>query len=175
MNFTATIRRTATLQAAGTVYYPLYVDDVPAAKGHRPDRLLDVSGRVERVQRHIVDQIVDAPLLPTFDVPVPQMVEQLVNIFSPLDVPVPEQAPKVPKISCLPRAARAELRAPLVEVPTVLSFALLQLIAEQNVGIPVGAGGRGTFGGLQGFLPGQHYALTAEQTAGGTIPGQSHF
>ena len=51
LNFAAKIRRHPPSQAAGTVYYPMDVDDVPAAPGSRPDRLLDVSGPQERVQR----------------------------------------------------------------------------------------------------------------------------
>ena len=48
------------------MYYPMDVDDVPAVSGSRPDRLLDVCGPQERVQRHTVDQTVDAVLgLPT--------------------------------------------------------------------------------------------------------------
>ena len=43
MNFTAKIRKHLPSQAAGTVYYPMDVDDVPAAGGSPPDRLLDVS------------------------------------------------------------------------------------------------------------------------------------
>ena len=43
----------------------------------------------------------------------------------------------------------------LVEVPTIVSWSLLQLITEQNVDVPVpGRGGR--ISGLQGFLPGQN-------------------
>ena len=71
-------------QAAGTVYYPMDVDDVPAASGSRPDRLLDVSGPQERVQRRTMEQIVDCVReVPLLDAPVPQMAEQLV------DEPVP--------------------------------------------------------------------------------------
>ena len=59
MNFAAKIRRHPPPQAAGTVYYPMDVDDVPAARGSRPDRLLDVSGPQERVQRRTMEQFVD--------------------------------------------------------------------------------------------------------------------
>ena len=54
---------------------------------------------------------------------------------------------------------RAVLRDPqlveqLVEVPTIVSWSLLQFIMEQNADIPVpGRGGR--IAGLRGFLPGQ--------------------
>ena len=88
------------------------------------------------------------------------MVEQLVDILSPLDFRVAEQVIEVPKIVCPPRAARTVLRAPqtadqLVEVPTIISYSsLLQRTMELNVAIPVrGRGGRNV--DLQGFLPGQ--------------------
>ena len=45
-----------------------------------------------------------------------------------------------------------QLAEQLVEVPTIVSWSLLQLIAKQNVDIPVPGGG---VRGLQGFPPGQ--------------------
>ena len=100
MNFAAKIRRHPPPQAAGTVYYPMDVDDVPAARGSRPDRLLDVSGPQERVQRRTMEQIVDCvPVVPLLDVPVPQMVDQLVEVLRPVDTMVPEQVIDVPKIT----------------------------------------------------------------------------
>ena len=69
--------------------------------------------------------------------------------------PDPEQVIEVPKI--LPEDVslrRAVREQQLVEVPTIVSWSLLQLIMEQNADIPVpGRGGR--IAGLQGFLPGQ--------------------
>ena len=44
MHFTATFRANPPPQAAGTQYFAMDVDDVPAAGGSRPDRLHDVSG-----------------------------------------------------------------------------------------------------------------------------------
>ena len=83
LNFAAKIRRHPHPQAAGTVYYPMDVDDVPAARGSRPDRLLDVSGPQERVQRRTVEQLVDSPpVVPSLDAPVPLMVEQLADVLS---------------------------------------------------------------------------------------------
>ena len=82
------------------MYYPMDVDDVPAARGSRPDRLLDVSGPQERVQRRTVEQIVDpVPEVPLLDAPVPQTVDQLVEVLRPLDTVVPEQVIEVPKIT----------------------------------------------------------------------------
>ena len=133
-------------------------------------------------------QTVDAvPSLPSIDDPVPQMVEQLPDIMYFFDtlMPDPEQVIEVPKI--LPddvpvrTAVRdTQLAEQLVEVPTIVSFSLLQRNMEQNVDIPVlGHGGRHaglqffpleqsstapsaqivdipvSGGGLQGFRPGQ--------------------
>ena len=78
LHFTAMIRKTPPPQAAGTVYYPMDVDDVLAARGSRPDRLLDASGPQERAQRRTVEQIDDAvPVVPLLHTFVPQMVDQL--------------------------------------------------------------------------------------------------
>ena len=105
MNFAAKIRRHPPPQGAGTVYYPMDVDDVPAARGSRPDRLLDVSGPQERVQRRTVEQIDDAvpvvPLLRTF---VPQMVDQLVEVLRRTDTVV-HFPRRLPAARCAPRAA----------------------------------------------------------------------
>ena len=64
-----------TPQEPGTQHFFLDDDSVPELGSSRPDRLPVVSGPQERVQRHTVDQMVDAPGLPTLDVPVPQMVD----------------------------------------------------------------------------------------------------
>ena len=138
------------LQAAGTLYYRMDVDDLPAAGGSQPDRLTEVRPQ-ERVQRHTVEQIILAPML---DVPVPLMEEQLlVDAFAPHDIQVPEQVIEVPKILIDELSVRSLVREPqlagqLVEVPTIISFSSLQRIVEQNVDIPVPRGG---VRGLQGF------------------------
>ena len=84
MNFAAKIRRRIPLpRRQCTVYYPMDVDDVPAARGSRPDRLLDVSGPQERVQLRTMEQLVDSPpVVPSLDAPVPLMAEQLVDVLS---------------------------------------------------------------------------------------------
>ena len=115
----------------GTLYYPMDVDDLPAAGGSRPDRLAEVRPQ-ERVQRHTVEQIILAPML---DVPVPLMEEQiLVDAFL-----------EVPKILPYDNGTTGE-------VPRIISFSSLQRIVEQNVDIPVPRGG---VRGLQGFHQGQ--------------------
>ena len=120
-----------------------------------------LSGPQERDLRRTVQQIVDVPLVPLLDDPVPQMVEQLPDVlrFFDLLLPVPEQVIEVPKILLDDVPVRAVLRDPqlveqLVEVPTIVSYSWLQLRMEQNVDIPApGRGGR--ISGLQGFLPDQ--------------------
>ena len=172
-------------QAAGAQFFAMDtgedVGDAPAAE--RPAPLLEVLPQVW-VQRRTVEQIVDpVPVVPLLHVFVPQMVEQLVDILAPLDFRIAEQVIDVPKILCPPCAARTVLREPqtvdqLVEVPTIVSWSLLQRIMEQHVDIPVpGVGGRRgrkrrtrlwpklerrrgqdvdiRSAGLQGFLPGQ--------------------
>ena len=125
MNFAAKIRRHPPPQAAGTVYYPMDVDDVPAARGSRPDRLSDVSGPQERVPRHTVEQIVDMPVVPLLHVPAPQTVDSVVEVLKILDKSVPdvEQVIEVPKILQHVALQRSSLQEPqlaeqLVEVPT---------------------------------------------------------
>ena len=108
-------------QAAGTLYFPVDVDDLPAAGGSRPDRLSEVRPQ-ERVQRRTVEQIILSPML---DVPVPLMEEQLlVDAFAPHDVRVPEQVIEVPKILIDELSVRTPVREPqlaeqVVEVPTI--------------------------------------------------------
>ena len=113
--------------------------EAPAAG--RPAPLLEVLPQ-EQVQRRTVEQIDDpVPVVPMLFMVEPQMVEQLVDMLSPLDFRVAEQVIDVPKIVCPPRAARTVLRAPqlaeqLVEVPTPVCYSSLsQRIMEQNVDI----------------------------------------
>ena len=130
--------------------------------GTRPAPLSEVAGRQSRVQRHTMDQIVDAvPGLPTLDGPVPLMVEQLVDVLQLFDalILVAEQVIDVPKIFIERIPPRTSVREPqlaeqLVEVPTIVSFSSLQRIMEQTVDIPVPQGG-GRHADLQGFLRGQ--------------------
>ena len=158
-------------RAAGTQYFAMDVDDVPAAGGSRPDRLPDVSGPQERVQRRTVQQIVDYPSLPILDDPEPLMVGQVIEV------------PKIQRSSCWSyRRFVDSLRQPqtveqLVEVPTTVSFPMIafyravmaQRTVEQNVDIPA-VGVSGTGGGLSGFLPGQSYSMTAEQIVDNPVP-----
>ena len=92
------------------------------------------------------------PMVQVLDIPVPQMVEQLLEVFRRLDIEVPEQIIEVPKVSldCIwERLVDCDLRHPqmaeqLMELPTVLS------LAEQIVDNPAPRD-RGRRGGLQDF------------------------
>ena len=107
-----------------------------------------------------MEQTVDiVPVVQLLHVPVPQMVDSVVEVLKILDKSVPdvEQVIEVPKILQHVALQRSSLQEPqlaeqLVEVPTIVSWSLLQLITKQNVDIPVPGGG---VRGLQGFSPGQ--------------------
>ena len=82
--------------AGDTEFFSLYEEELG---GTRPDRLSEVRPQ-GRVQRHTVEQIVDTVLfVPSLDVPVPQMGNQLVEVCRQLDVRIPEQVIEMPKIS----------------------------------------------------------------------------
>ena len=124
LNYTASIRRTPTPQTAGSQYFAMDVDEVPAVGGSRPDRVSDVSGPQERVQRRIVQQTIDVVPLPMLDAPVPQMVGQLAEVlaFFNATLLVLEQVIEVPKITVDQAPQRSSLRDPqlveqLVDVP----------------------------------------------------------
>ena len=163
MNYTAKLRKTPPPAAAATVNDPMVLDVGGAlAAGGRPAPLSEVAGRQLRVERHCG---VGFELVLALDVPVLQMVEQLVEVDSFFHNFVPavaEQVIEVPKLA-LPGCAvqRAALSEPqlveqLVEVPTVLSVAVLQQrTAEQFIDCPVPGRGGGARGGLQGLSQGQ--------------------
>ena len=144
-------------QAAATEYYPMTDDEGgELSAGVRPAPLEE--GRLQgKLERHAG---IGFEIVQNFDVPVPQMVEQLPNIgqfFAALS-PVPEQVIAVPKIlshDVPPRrlCRDTQLAEQLAEVPTILYF-LKQRIPKQIVDNAVPHGGRGASGGLQGFLPG---------------------
>ena len=124
--------------------------------GERPDLLLEPQGPQTGVQRHIVEHLADlAAMVQILDVPVPQKGEELADILKLVDTPV-EQVFAVPKISNFSIQPRSVLRSPqmaeqLVEVPTVVSFALLQRhTAERIIDILVPHRRRRGQGGLQG-------------------------
>ena len=72
------------------------------------------------------EQFADVPMVHILDIPVLQMVDQLVAALTHCDFPVPWQVIAVSKISCPSRSSRtvlSEAQTPerLVEVPTVVS------------------------------------------------------
>ena len=163
-----------TPQAAGTEYFSLDVEDVPAA-GLRPGVLAEPRPQ-ERVQRHTVEHIVDlvrvAPMVQILDAPVPQTVEQLPDILRFFDtlMPDPEQVIEVPQISHEDVPMRAVLRdtqlaEQLVEVPTnpgyvfyvvavqTLGWRTAAALIEQYVDNPASGGGGGSRGGSRGPRP----------------------
>ena len=111
---------------------------VTSAGGMRPPPL--VEGRPqERIQQHTVELMIDvSPYVQIFDAPVSQVEDHALEFFRRLDLPVAEQVIDVPKISSSSCPSRAVLNEPqvveqLVEVPTLLSVAVLQQrTAEQS-------------------------------------------
>ena len=168
----------------------LYGDRRDFPPGVRPALLVEVPPQ-GRLVRHFAEHMAElAPLVQILDAPVPQLEEQLVdifNIFRLIDTQTPvEQVIEVPEISLPSRCCRTVLSAPqmaeqLVEVPTVVSFSSLQqLSVEQIIDIPVPhlggrsvaqnvdtpvLHGRGSVSGsgLQDFRPGQSSSAVSEQ------------
>ena len=112
-----------------------------------------------RILRHVVGHLP----VPSLDVPVPQMVDQLPNVVQFLAahlLVVPEPVIEVPKIlphDIPPRrwCRDTQLVEQLVEVPMTVSYSsLFQRTVEQHVDIPASRG-RGLRGGIEGFFPGQ--------------------
>ena len=107
--------------------------------GLRPTGLVEPRGPQERIQRHTAEQMIGSfvpvPVL-DLDAPVPQMVDQLMDMLKLFDNSVPEQVIDVPKFSqdAIPQPTvlcEPQLAEQLVEVPTVPFF------VEQAVDIPV--------------------------------------
>ena len=104
-------------------------------------------GRRHGSQKHTMEQLAEAvPMVYILHIPVPQMVEQLLEVFRLLDTQMLlEQAIAEPKISLDRIPLRSVELVPqtvedLVEVPTVLTLSSLQQTAEQIVDIPVPRG-----------------------------------
>ena len=132
-----------------------------------------------RVQRHTVEQRIEhTPYVQILDAPVPQVADFVMDVFRALDSSIAEQVIEVPKLSCSSCPSRSPCLEPqmaeqLVDVPTVLSYALLQQRnVEQIVDIPVPLG-RGRR--LQDSLPRQgSTASGAEQIADSPFGGGLH-
>ena len=133
------------------------VPEAPLPQGGSRPPCLGVSREPQvELERHVMEDLgTVCPFVQILDLPVPQMVDYVMDALRILDRPIVEQVIEVPKISCLPCPSRSPVSVPqsaeqLVEVPTVLSPLR---IAEQIVGIPVPRG-RGKRR-VQGFLPEQ--------------------
>ena len=171
--YTAKVRKTPPPQP---VIFSLFEEE---PGGTRPASLAEPPRPQERVQRHTMEHIVDfvrvAPMVQILDALVPQTVEQLPDVLQFFDrlSTVPEQVLEVPEILPEDVSLRKAVREPrlveqLVEVPTIVSFSSLQRTVELNVDVPV-VGGSGA-GGVSGFLPGQHFSMTAEQIVDNPVP-----
>ena len=145
------------------LYYTAKFRTTPLPTGGRPAPLPEVAGWQGRLEQHVLEDLGSMQIL---DLPVLQGVEQPEEVgpFFRNSVPAfAEQVIEVPKLA-LPVCAvqRAALPEPqlveqLVEVPTVLTYSLLQQrTAEQLVDNPAPHGrGRDARGGLQGLSQGQ--------------------
>ena len=147
--------------------FSLY-DEEPS--GLRPDRMPALSGPQERDLRRTVQQIVDTvPLVPLLDDPVPQMVEQLVEVptivsYSSLlllqrimeqkvDIPVPGRGGRI-----------AGLQGFLPEQSSTAQLAAQERSSERIVEQIVDS--RVFGGGLQDFRPGQSSSSSLHFPAG---------
>ena len=140
-------------EATGMQYFTFDDEGKPVAG----ERFRPMVKDLRRIPVHVEE--------PSLDVPALQMVEQPVDVDSFFRISVPavaEQAIEVPKFSfpilAVQRAALSEpqLVEQLVEVPTVLSYSLLQQrTAEQIIDIAVPRRGGGARGGLHGLSQGQ--------------------
>ena len=167
-------------RAAAAEYFPMTPEaGGRLAAGGRPTGLVEPRGPQERVLRHTVEHIVDlSPFVQILDVPVQQVVDQLVDLMKHFDTQSPvEQDIAVPKISLdrIPQSfvdrCRPQMAEQLVDVPTVVSYSSLQQqSAEQNVDIPV-PGTRGDHQGLRGFHPRQGSQRTVGQIVDKPVHG----
>ena len=124
--------------AAGTEFFAMSEDDELPAAGVRPPSLGEPPGPAVKVGRVLQPGAFE---LPSLDVPVLQMEDQLVDVlgyFSTLVPVVAEQVIEVPTVVCPPRGARTVLGAQqmadqLVEVPTPPGY-VLAVVAIQTLG-----------------------------------------
>ena len=116
------------------------------AYGHRRPCLRGCGQRAwqsrrERVQRHTVEQLGElAPMVQILDAPVPQMVDQPMDVLTRFDIPVSEQVIEVPKISCLSRPLFARFSGSR-------RWRSSWWTCQEDIPVPLAL--------LQGFLPGQ--------------------
>ena len=115
-----------------------------ARRGPASTSVSEVAGRQGKVERHFVDDLGElAPLVQILDLPVPRLVDNVVDALRIPERPMAVQVIEVPKILIDVSPARSLVPEPqtaeqLVEVPTVLSPTRINLqIAEQIVDTPV--------------------------------------
>ena len=173
---------TATRAGGGVTEFYAMSEGSDVVGSSRPPSLADVRLQV-RLQQRTVKQIVDpVPVVPLLHDVEPQMVEQLVDFFAPLDVRVAEQVIEVPQFVCPPRGARTVLGAPqtaeqLVEVPTDPGYALAvvasKLFSRQELRRIIaelqGGGGRAR-GGPQGSRAGQGSTASGSRVVVNPVP-----
>ena len=134
----------------------------------RPPPLVDVMPS-SRAHRHIMEDLGElAPSVQLLDLPVPHMVDQMVDILKIIAMLLPavdEQVIDVPKIIQDPTPQRLKPPEPrqlveqLVEVPTVLTPTRIALqMAQQIVDTPVSRGR------AQGSLPRQSSAISLPES-----------
>ena len=128
--------------------------------GGLPAPLSAVAGRQDKVVRHVLEDLGSVcPVVQILDLPVPHRMDHLAELLNleedVLDAgrlvdrffQVPEPVIEVPKISLDVIPLRTlvpepQLAEQLVEVPTIVSFSLVQRTIEQTVDIPVPRGDR---------------------------------
>ena len=146
----------------------------PPHRGRGQPSLAEPRGDVDRVQRHVVDQVVDAPQLPDFRRSCAADGGTGVRFTCcRAGYRGAQDCVSTPRCShSPPRSAAGEQ---LVEVPTPVSYSSsLQRSTEQTVDIPASV--RGGSGSLQGFPPEQSAAQrTALQIADIPVPGRGGF
>ena len=145
---------------------------VTSAGGRRPPPLVEVRPSV-RAQRHVVEHLLGdlAPMVQVIDAPVPQTVDDVLGFCRLMDLPVAEQAIKVPFFSSSSCSSRVvpvvpQMAEQLVEVPTPF------YIFEQNVDNPAPRVGGSGSGGLHGFLAGQSSPSAADKTVDTPVRGR---
>ena len=124
--------------AGDTAFFSLF-DEEDAVWGTRPTGLVEPRGPQERIQRHTAEQMVESfvpvPVL-DLDAPVPQIVDQLVDVLKLFDTAIPEQVIAVPKIplDSIPHRAvfEPQLAEQLVEVPTPVTHVGRSLFTDRH-------------------------------------------
>ena len=135
--------------------------------GGLPAPLSEVAGRQGKMVRRVMEDLGSVcPFVQILDLPVLQLVDNVVDALRIPELPMAVQVIEVPKILVDVIPARSLVLEPqtaeqLVEVPTVLSPTRIALqIAEQIVDTPVPQG-RGGKRRVQGFLPEQSSTATS--------------